>query len=425
MLRTIPMLRTTPLLRAGPGENCDLDAGTVRVGPPQAGFSVFLCRGKFAAGYCASRRPGGSREGSDVDRRETRMISVGSVPVGGGAPVSVQSMTNTNTADVEATLAQVRELEEAGCDIVRVAVPDAEAADALDRIIGGASIPVVADIHFDQALALRAIEQGVAGIRINPGTLAGGRKKLIPIARAAAERRIAVRVGVNAGSLERRLLGAGAHAEAEALAKSALEGAAALEDLGVRHIKISVKASDVRRTIDAYRVVADWTSWPLHVGVTEAGTLMSGTVKSAVGIGALLAEGIGDTIRVSLTAPPVEEVRVGRRILACLGLTPAPEVISCPTCARAEIDVMETAARVERVLEGCRVPIRVAVMGCAVNGPGEARDADVGLAGGREGALLFAGGRLLRRVGPGEMTEALLREVERIIEERGTGQGGA
>ncbi len=358
-----------------------------------------------------------------AERAKTRRILVGDVPVGDGAPVSVQSMTNTETGDVASTLAQIRELEHAGCRIVRVGVPDSDAAEALSGIVAGTKLPLVADLHFDWRLAYLVMEQGVAGIRINPGTISK-RSRIEDIAREAADRGIAVRVGVNAGSLERRLQGPGGRAEAPALARSAVETAELMAAQGVENLKISVKASDVTRTIEAYRMVAEECDWPLHVGVTEAGTVWSGTIKSAVGIGALLAEGIGDTIRVSLTASPVDEVRVGRKILAALGLGSAgPDVISCPTCARTEFDVIDMATRVERELEGYRAPITVAVMGCAVNGPGEAREADVGVAGGREGALLFVKGEMVRRVDPGVVFEELIAEVRKLIETTGEGEG--
>ncbi|MFH1151242.1 MAG: flavodoxin-dependent (E)-4-hydroxy-3-methylbut-2-enyl-diphosphate synthase [Actinomycetota bacterium] len=347
-------------------------------------------------------------------RRISKKIRVGGVAVGGDAPVTVQSMTNTDTSDVEATLAQIRELEAAGCELVRVAVPDDRAADALPRIMEGTRLPVIADLHFDWRLAFYVMEQGVPGIRINPGTL-GKRERIGEIAAEAARRGIAVRIGVNSGSLERRFLEKGERAEAEALAASALEGAELVAGHGVENIKLSVKASDVPRTIEAYRFAASRCDWPLHVGVTEAGTLWSGTIKSAVGIGALLSEGIGDTIRVSLTASPVEEVRVGRKILASLGLRePGPEVVSCPTCARTEYDVIAMAERVERELESLSIPIRVAVMGCTVNGPGEAREADIGLAGGRDGGLLFVKGEMVRKVPSESMLEELLKEIRKM-----------
>lgn len=359
-----------------------------------------------------------------TDRNNTRLIMLGDVPIGAGSPVAVQSMTNTDTSDVATTLAQIAELEEAGCDIVRVAVPDRDAALALPEIIRGTAMPVVADIHFDHHLALLAMEKGAPGVRINPGTL-GSREQVAEIAKEAAARGVVVRVGVNSGSLEKRLRDGTGRAEAGALARSALEGVELLEEHGVDRIKISVKASDVPRTIEAYRAVSERSPWPLHLGVTEAGTAWSGAIKSAVGIGAMLAMGIGDTIRVSLTAPPVEEVRVARRILQALELGgEGPQVISCPTCARAEIDVVDLALRVEKALEGARAPIRVAVMGCAVNGPGEAREADVGIAGGREGGLLFVKGEMVGRVPPGELLEGLLAEVERLMRESGEGDAG-
>ncbi|MBU1671176.1 MAG: flavodoxin-dependent (E)-4-hydroxy-3-methylbut-2-enyl-diphosphate synthase [Actinobacteria bacterium] len=347
-------------------------------------------------------------------RRISKKIRVGDVAVGGDAPVTVQSMTNTDTSDVEATLAQIRELEAAGCDLVRVAVPDDRSADALPRIMEGTRLPVIADLHFDWRLAFYVMEQGVPGIRINPGTL-GKRERVGEIAAEAARRGIAVRIGVNSGSLERRFLEKGERAEAEALAASALDGAELVASRGVENIKLSVKASDVPRTIEAYRFTAARCDWPLHVGVTEAGTLWSGTIKSAVGIGALLSEGIGDTIRVSLTASPVEEVRVGRKILDSLGLRESgPEVVSCPTCARTDYDVIAMAERVERELESLSIPIRVAVMGCTVNGPGEAREADIGLAGGRDGGLLFVKGEMVRKVPSESMLEELLKEIRKM-----------
>lgn len=344
---------------------------------------------------------------------------LGDLPIGGDAPVTVQSMTNTDTADAESTLEQIRDLQYAGCDIVRVAVPERAAAEALPAIVEGTSMPVVADIHFNHEMALLAMEKGVAGIRINPGTI--GRKEHVrEIAAVARERGIVIRVGVNSGSLERRLLGPEGRAEASALATSALDGVGLLESCGVSRIKISAKASDVTRTIEAYRQVSAATDWPLHLGVTEAGTAWSGTIKSAVGIGALLAEGIGDTIRVSLSAPPVQEVRVGRKILASLGLADAgPQVISCPTCARANIDVISLAQEVEMRLERYQSPLTVAVMGCEVNGPGEAREADIGIAGGKKEAFLFVKGKMIRKVAKGDMMDELVSEIEAMIERQG------
>lgn len=362
---------------------------------------------------------------SMFERKATRKIMLGHVPVGGGAPVTVQSMTNTATSDAAATLAQIRELERAGCEIVRVAVPDAAAAEALGEIIAGTELPVVADLHFDWQLAFMVMDAGVHGIRINPGTISR-KERVREIGREAASKGVCVRVGVNAGSLEKARRIRGRRAEAGALAKSALEGVKLMESCGVDNIKVSVKASDVQRTLEAYRIVSERTDWPLHVGVTEAGTLWSGTIKSSVGIGALLAEGIGDTIRVSLTASPVEEVRVGRKILGSLGLAATgPEVISCPTCARTEIDVIGLAMRVEQALEHIRLPMTVAVMGCAVNGPGEAREADIGIAGGKDGGLLFLRGEMIRKVAPDTMLDELLGEVEKYAAELQNAQKGS
>jgi len=350
-----------------------------------------------------------------MHRKKTKRIMLGNLPVGGGAPISVQSMTNTPTTNARATIRQIRRLEEVGCDVVRVAVPDSDALSSLGKIVKSTSLPVVADIHFDHKLAIASISAGVAGIRVNPGTL-GGRKNLERVANEAAKAGVAVRVGVNSGSLERRYRGKASHPEAEALVKSALEGVRVLEDCGVENIKISVKASDVSRTIEAYCLVSSQTDWPLHVGVTEAGTLFSGTIKSAVGIGALLYMGIGDTIRVSLTASPVEEVRVGKKILSSLGLRGGVvDVVSCPTCARAEIDVIRLAQLVERRLEGVRANIKVAVMGCSVNGPGEAKDADVGVAGVRGGAVVFKKGKVVARVSTADVIERLLEEIDSLV----------
>ncbi|MDD5748368.1 MAG: flavodoxin-dependent (E)-4-hydroxy-3-methylbut-2-enyl-diphosphate synthase [Actinomycetota bacterium] len=346
-----------------------------------------------------------------IERRKTKKMFLGSVAVGGDSPITVQSMTNERTSDIEATVRQIRELECAGCDIVRVAVPDDASAIAIGEIKKQTSLPVVADIHFDWRLAILSMENGVEGIRVNPGTIKS-RKGLMRIAKVAVEREVVVRVGVNAGSPERRL--EEGSVEARSLARSAIEGALFFESEGVEKIKISVKASDVPRTMEAYRIVARETEFPLHVGITEAGPFFSGAIRNSVGIGALLAEGIGDTIRVSLSAPPVEEVRVGRQILTALELIgPVPRVVSCPTCARSEIDVIGIASEVERRLENFKGDMRVAVMGCAVNGPGEAREADFGIVGGRGKALLYAGGKLVARVPESRALDALLEELEK------------
>jgi (E)-4-hydroxy-3-methylbut-2-enyl-diphosphate synthase len=335
-----------------------------------------------------------------------RQIHVGDVAVGGGAPVSVQSMTCTPTTDVAATLAQIDALKTAGCEIVRVALPAAEAVPAFGAIVEGSRLPVIADIHFDWRLALAALEAGAACVRINPGTI-GSEAKVRDVVRAAAERHAAVRIGVNSGSLPRTLRDKALSHPAEALVEAALRYADRFDDWGFWDYKISVKSSSVPATIAAYRQLAEHCAAPLHVGVTEAGTRWSGTIKSAVGIGTLLADGIGDTIRVSLTADPVEEVRAAWAILAALGLRRrGPELISCPTCGRTEIDIVGLAEEVERRLQAYTEPITVAVMGCRVNGPEEARHADFGIAGGVGEGILFAHGE---RVG-------LVRE-ERLVDE--------
>ncbi len=348
----------------------------------------------------------------------TRPIAVGNVAVGGGAPVSVQSMCSTDTRDVEATLGQIRRLAEAGCEIVRCAVPDADAAAALGPIRAGSSLPLIADIHFDYRLALAALEAGVDGLRLNPGNI-GERWKVEEVVRACAERRVPIRIGVNAGSLEKELLARHGHPTAEAMVESALGHIRILEDLDYRQIKVSLKASNIRRTVEAYRQLAREVDYPLHIGITEAGTTWSGTVKSAIGLGVLLYEGIGDTLRVSLTGDPVEEVRVGWEILKSLELRErGPVFISCPTCGRCQINLIEVAEEVERRLHDLPQKITVAVMGCVVNGPGEAREADVGIAGGKGQGLLFRHGEVVRKVPEGELADALVEAARQLAAER-------
>lgn len=354
-----------------------------------------------------------------MKRAGTRPVWVGSVQVGGGAPVSVQSMTKTDTRDVAATLAQINELAAAGCEIVRVAVPDREAAEALRQIKKESKIPLVADIHFDYRLALAALEAGVDGLRINPGNI-GRREKVAAVVELAGKKKVPIRIGVNAGSLEKELLAKYGSPTAEALVESALRHVRLLEELNFFDIKISVKAADVPVMIAAYRLLAEKVDYPLHVGVTEAGPPRSGTVRSAVGIGTLLAEGIGDTIRVSLTGDPVEEVLVGYEILKALGLRKKGiELISCPACGRTEIDLVRIAGEVEERLKNIALPLKVAVMGCAVNGPGEARQADVGIAGGRGAGLIFRRGEIVRRVQEERLVEELVREVEEMAKKAG------
>lgn len=356
-----------------------------------------------------------------MQRRKTRPVRLGGIIVGGGAPVSVQSMTNTDTRDVAATRAQIERLMEAGCEIVRVAVPDRQAALALPDIMQNMNVPLVADIHFDYRLALAAIEAGVDGLRINPGNI-GGRDKVAAVVRAARQRSIPIRIGVNAGSLEKDLLREGV--TPEAMVQSALRHVSMLEELGFYDIKISLKASDVPMMLRAYRMLADKVDYPFHIGVTEAGTVFAGSIKSAVGIGALLWEGIGDTVRVSLTGDPVQEVRVAFEILKTLGIRRrGAELISCPTCGRTRIDLVKIAGEVEQHLAAIDQPLKVAVMGCAVNGPGEARHADVGIAGGVGEGIIFRKGRVIRKVPEDLLVEELMKEVDIIIQGRNEDEG--
>lgn len=350
---------------------------------------------------------------SGEPRRLTRKIKVGSVEIGGDAPVSVQSMTNTPTADINATIAQIKRLEAAGCDIIRVAVPNDEAAAALGKIKKAISIPLVADIHFDYRLALASLEAGVDKLRINPGNI-GSTDRVEAVAKAAKERGVPIRIGVNAGSIDRKRYGL---PNAESLVESGLDEVRVLEKLGFEDIVLSLKAFDVPMMIGAYELASKQCDYPLHLGVTEAGLVWEGTIRSSVGIGALLAEGIGDTIRVSLTGDPVEEVKVGLEILNSLGLRKKPyTMISCPTCGRCAIDLSEIADKVRQKLESNppKKPITVAVMGCVVNGPGEASLADVGIAGGRGSGVIFAKGEMLRTVPENALVDELIKEVEKL-----------
>lgn len=350
-----------------------------------------------------------------VMRRQTRTLHIGKLQVGGAAPVSVQSMTNTDTRDAAATVAQIRELAAAGCELVRLAVPDDEAAAALRDIRRAVpDVPLVADIHFSHRLAVAALEAGVDGLRLNPGNI-GGREKVTAVVEAARDRKAPIRIGVNAGSLDKRLLARYGGPTAEAMVESARQHIGILEDLNYPYMKISLKASHVPLMVQAYRLLAGQVDYPFHVGVTEAGTLRRGLVKSAVGIGILLAEGIGDTIRVSLTAPPRHEVWAGYEILKALDLRRrGVELISCPTCGRTEIDLIRIATVVEERLQGVSRPLKVAVMGCVVNGPGEAREADVGIAGGKGMGVLFRKGEVVRAVPEAELVDALMEEIDRI-----------
>ncbi len=352
---------------------------------------------------------------NSVPRKKTKQVTLGTVVIGGGAPVAVQSMCNTDTRDPKATLGQIGRLEQTGCEIIRLAVPDEDAAKALGEIRKGTKLPLVADIHFDYRLALEAVKQGVDGLRINPGNI-GGKGKVSEVVRACRDRGIPIRIGVNAGSLEKHLLQKYGHPTPEAIVESAFGHIRILEDLNYTSIKVSLKASDVMTTVAAYRLFSEKSDHPLHIGISEAGTLFSGTIKSSVGLGILLSEGIGDTMRVSLTADPVEEVRVAYEILKSLKIRQrGVNIISCPTCGRTEIDIISLAQEVEKRLSTVREPITVAVMGCVVNGPGEAREADVGIAGGKGVGLLFKHGEILKKFDEKELADVLVREVEEIV----------
>ena len=353
------------------------------------------------------------------ERHKTRVVRIGDVAIGGENPIRIQSMCNTKTEDVEATVAQIRALTAAGCEIVRVAVPTMAAAEALAEIRRQIKIPLVADIHFDYRLALAAMEHGADKIRINPGNI-GEDWKLREVVNAAKERNIPIRVGVNSGSLEKDLLQKYGGVTAEGIVESALEKVRRIEELGYENLVISIKSSDVLMCIKAHELLADKTDYPLHIGITEAGTLLRGTVKSAVGLGIILYEGIGDTIRVSLTGDPLEEIKAAREILKSLGLRKGGvEVVSCPTCGRTEIDLIGLANRVESLVERYSdLDVRVAVMGCVVNGPGEAREADFGVAGGKGAGVLIRKGEVIRTMPEAELLPALEDELQRIRAER-------
>ncbi|HEX2944576.1 MAG TPA: flavodoxin-dependent (E)-4-hydroxy-3-methylbut-2-enyl-diphosphate synthase [Clostridia bacterium] len=347
-------------------------------------------------------------------RKNTRPIMVGGVKIGGEAPVTVQSMANTDTRNAAATVEQIKRLEEAGCEIIRVAVPDMEAAEAFKAIKKAIRIPLVADIHFDYRLALECIKNGADKIRINPGNI-GGRDRVMKVVAEAKPRGIPIRIGVNSGSVEKHILEKYGGVTTEGMVESALDHARILEECDYFDIAISIKASTVPMTIEAYRLISQKCDYPLHIGVTEAGTLFGGTVKSAAGLGCLLSEGIGDTLRVSLTGDPVEEVKVGIELLKAMGLRrEGVEFVSCPTCGRTRIDLIKVANEVEQRLSGYKKQIRVAVMGCAVNGPGEAREADIGIAGGDGVALIFRKGEIVKKVPQDRIVEELMAEIEKL-----------
>lgn len=355
----------------------------------------------------------------ELPRKQTRQLKLGSVRIGGGAPIVVQSMTNTDTRDVEATLGQIKRLHDAGCEIVRVAIPDETAARALRAIHDASPIPVIADIHFDYRLALMALEAGLEGLRINPGNI-GERKNVEMVVDAAKAQGAVIRVGVNSGSVEKRLLEQYGGPTPQAMVESALGHVRILEEHGFYDTKISIKSSSVLNTIECYRLLSQRCDYPLHLGVTEAGGVLRGAIKSSVGMGVLLSEGIGDTLRVSLTAAPEEEMTVAWELLRALGLRQrGPEIISCPTCGRTEIDLIGLAQEVERRLRTENAPIKVAVMGCVVNGPGEAREADLGMAGGRDKGIIFRKGEVIRSVrGQEALLAAFMEELDKLLVER-------
>ena len=351
-------------------------------------------------------------------RRKTRQIKIGGVAIGGQAPIVVQSMTKTDTRDRKSTLAQIKNLERVGCEIVRLAVPDQEAVEALGEIKKKSNLPLIADIHFDHRLALGALEKGVDGLRLNPGNI-GSKIKVKEVVRAAKERAAPIRIGVNAGSLEKDLLRKYGEVTSEAMVESALRHVHLLEDLDFRLIKISLKASDIFRTLKAYQLLAEKVDYPFHAGLTEAGGFISGTVKSSVGLAFLLSQGLADTIRISLTAPPEEEVRIGYLILASLGLRSwGPNFISCPVCGRTEVDFLHISSEIEKRLSYLKENIKIALMGCIVNGPGEAREADIGLVFTGRSGVIFKEGKLYRRLQPEGIVDEFVDEVNKYVKEK-------
>jgi (E)-4-hydroxy-3-methylbut-2-enyl-diphosphate synthase len=353
------------------------------------------------------------------ERKKTRQIRVGTVPVGGDAPIAVQSMTNTDTRDVAATVAQIERLQKAGCDIIRVAVLDLDAARAIQAIRDQITIPLIADIHFDHRLAIASMEHGAQGIRINPGNI-GGQEKLAKVVAAAKSHQVPIRVGVNSGSVEKDILKKHGHPTPAALVESALRNVKLLEELDFHAIKISLKSSDALTTIEAYRQLSAACDYPLHLGVTEAGGLIAGTVKSSVALGILLHEGIGDTLRISLTRDPVEEIRVAFELLRSLHIRErGPELISCPTCGRCQVNLFKIAEKVEEYIQTIDTPLKIAVMGCVVNGPGEAKEADIGLAGGHGVGIIFKKGQLYKKVPEAELLSVFLDEIDQMTKEAG------
>ncbi|KOA20871.1 4-hydroxy-3-methylbut-2-en-1-yl diphosphate synthase [Clostridium homopropionicum DSM 5847] len=349
-----------------------------------------------------------------MERKKTKKIKVGNIYIGGDSKITIQSMNNTDTRDIQGTIKQILAFENAGCDITRCAVPDLEAAEAIKKIVKNINIPLVADIHFDYKLALKSIENGVSALRINPGNI-GGETRVNAVARAAKGKNIPIRVGVNSGSVEKELLEKYGGVCPEALVESALKHVNLLEKANFYDIVISIKSSNVIQMIESYRMISSKVEYPLHIGVTEAGTPWRGTIKSSIGIGALLAEGIGDTIRVSLTGDPLEEIRVGKQILKSLGYrNEGIEFISCPTCGRTKVNLIDLANKIEEKLGNCNKNIKVAIMGCVVNGPGEAREADIGVAGGNGEFLIFKKGKILRKTKEENLIDELINEISKM-----------
>ena len=349
-----------------------------------------------------------------MERRKTRVVNIDNLKIGGENPIVIQSMTNTDTRDTKKTLEQINALVKEGCQMVRCAVPDMEAAEALKEIVKNSPVPIVADIHFDYRLALKAIENGISKLRINPGNI-GSIERIKEVVNKAKEYKIPIRIGVNSGSLEKDILERDGKPTAKGLVESALRHVKILEDLDFHDIIISIKSSDVKMMIESYRLMSEKVDYPLHLGVTESGTKFKGTIKSSVGIGTLLAEGIGDTIRVSLTSNPLEEIEVAKELLKALGLyEEGIEFVSCPTCGRTEIDLIGIAEEVEKRLKNSKKKIKVAVMGCVVNGPGEAREADIGIAGGKGVGIIFKKGEIIKKVKEEDLVEELLKEIESL-----------
>jgi (E)-4-hydroxy-3-methylbut-2-enyl-diphosphate synthase len=353
-----------------------------------------------------------------ITRRKSREIRIGQTAVGGDSPIAVQSMTNTDTRDIEATVAQIHRLEKSGCEIIRVAVLDQDSAAAITRILDRITIPLIADIHFDARLAIASMEHGAQGIRINPGNL-GGPDKLARVVEAARQHRVPIRVGVNSGSVEKDILKKYGRPTPQALVESALRNVRLLEELDFHDLKISIKSSDAMVTVDAYRLLASACDYPLHLGVTEAGGLVAGTVKSSVALGILLSEGIGDTFRISLTRDPVDEMRVAFELLRSLHIRDrGPELISCPTCGRCQMDLFSLAEQVEQHILSIETPLKIAVMGCVVNGPGEAKEADLGVAGGHGVGIIFKKGKLYKKVPEKELLSTFLHELDKMVREK-------